>query len=156
MISASGLMLVYQLFQISLGVVDYEEPVGPLSTKSVQHDLPAAILLAQQVLLGNPGIVKKHLAEGRDTGRLLYLAETYSRRFEVDEENAEERRKAEIALEVGQRGGNGSDLRVFAGRNVMFVGTMNEDESTQMISDKVVDRANVLRFGRPKRLQDRL
>ncbi|MBL8726726.1 MAG: hypothetical protein JNK49_21980 [Planctomycetes bacterium] len=37
-------------------------------------------------------------------------------------------------------------------RNVMFVGTINEDESTQTLSDKVVDRANVLRFGRPLRL----
>ena len=29
---------------------------------------------------------------------------------------------------------------------------MNEDESTQSLSDKVVDRANVLRFGAPKDL----
>src|SRR5207248_6062163 len=32
---------------------------------------------------------------------------------------------------------------------VLFVGTMNEDDSTQTLSDKVLDRANVLRFGRP-------
>jgi hypothetical protein len=31
---------------------------------------------------------------------------------------------------------------------------MNEDESTQTLSDKVIDRANVLRFGRPKDLAD--
>ena len=29
------------------------------------------------------------------------------------------------------------------------MGTMNEDESTQALSDKVLDRANVLRFGKP-------
>lgn len=34
-------------------------------------------------------------------------------------------------------------------RNMLMVGTMNEDESTQTLSDKVLDRANVLRFGRP-------
>ena len=34
--------------------------------------------------------------------------------------------------------------------NILFVGTMNEDESTQTLSDKVLDRANVLRFGCPK------
>lgn len=33
--------------------------------------------------------------------------------------------------------------------NMLMVGTMNEDESTQTLSDKVLDRANVLRFGRP-------
>lgn len=33
--------------------------------------------------------------------------------------------------------------------NVLFVGTMNEDESTQTLSDKVLDRANLLRFGKP-------
>ena len=30
---------------------------------------------------------------------------------------------------------------------------MNEDETTQALSDKIMDRANVLRFGRPKSLQ---
>jgi hypothetical protein len=34
---------------------------------------------------------------------------------------------------------------------VLFVGTMNEDESTQALSDKVIDRASVLRFWRPKK-----
>lgn len=33
--------------------------------------------------------------------------------------------------------------------NMLMVGTMNEDESTQTLSDKVLDRANVLRFGKP-------
>lgn len=34
--------------------------------------------------------------------------------------------------------------------NMLMIGTMNEDESTQTLSDKVLDRANVLRFGKPK------
>jgi 5-methylcytosine-specific restriction endonuclease McrBC GTP-binding regulatory subunit McrB len=34
-------------------------------------------------------------------------------------------------------------------RNLLMIGTMNEDESTQTLSDKVLDRANVLRFGKP-------
>jgi 5-methylcytosine-specific restriction endonuclease McrBC GTP-binding regulatory subunit McrB len=38
---------------------------------------------------------------------------------------------------------------LFVGYNVLFVGTMNEDETTQALSDKVLDRANVLRFGKP-------
>ena len=42
---------------------------------------------------------------------------------------------------------------IFPDFNVLFVGTMNEDESTQSLSDKVIDRANVLRFGAPKELK---
>lgn len=45
-------------------------------------------------------------------------------------------------------------IRLFAGKNVLFVGTMNEDESTQSLSDKVIDRANVLHFGKPDKLSN--
>lgn len=62
-----------------------------------------------------------------------------------------QRAKAEIELEC-----NASDKprHMFVSTNTLFVGTMNEDESTQMLSDKVIDRANVLRFGLPKALVD--
>ena len=46
-----------------------------------------------------------------------------------------------------------SPIRLFANQNTLFVGTMNEDETTQSLSDKVIDRANVLYFGRPDHLQ---
>ena len=42
---------------------------------------------------------------------------------------------------------------LYAGKNILFVGTMNEDETTQSLSDKVIDRANVLYFGKPDRLK---
>ena len=42
---------------------------------------------------------------------------------------------------------------LYAGSNVLFVGTMNEDETTQSLSDKVIDRANVLYFGKPEKLK---
>ena len=45
-------------------------------------------------------------------------------------------------------------IRLFAGKNILFVGTMNEDESTQSLSDKVIDRANVLHFGKPDKLSN--
>jgi len=44
--------------------------------------------------------------------------------------------------------------RLFVSPHTLFVGTMNEDESTQMLSDKVIDRSNVLRFGLPKVMID--
>jgi predicted nucleic acid-binding Zn-ribbon protein len=55
------------------------------------------------------------------------------------------RKDAEIELEIPN-----AQLRIFPGYNLLFAGTMNEDESTQSLSDKVVDRANVMRFGAPK------
>ncbi len=39
--------------------------------------------------------------------------------------------------------------------NLLFVGTMNEDESTKMLSDKVLDRAFCLNFERPKTLKSK-
>jgi len=86
-----------------------------------------------------------------------YFSEFLSRleiRRGINVENADDRRKAEIPLEVGGVGGADSILRLFVDTNVLFVGTMNEDETTQTLSDKVVDRANVLRFGKPMRLRD--
>lgn len=41
------------------------------------------------------------------------------------------------------------------GRNVLWVGTMNEDETTKALSDKVVDRSNLLHFPRPRTLHSR-
>lgn len=40
-------------------------------------------------------------------------------------------------------------------RNIMWVGTMNQDETTKSLSDKVLDRGNVLFFPRPKELKSR-
>lgn len=44
--------------------------------------------------------------------------------------------------------------RLFQGYNLLFAGTMNEDESTHSLSDKVVDRANILRFSGPKTIKE--
>ena len=41
------------------------------------------------------------------------------------------------------------------GRNVLWVGTMNEDETTKTLSDKVLDRANLIGFPRPQELRRR-
>lgn len=47
---------------------------------------------------------------------------------------------------------NKEPIFLYAGYNILFVGTMNEDETTQSLSDKVIDRANVLTFGKPDKL----
>ena len=68
----------------------------------------------------------------------------------IDADNAIERRKAEIEIECNAAGKIDSMRHLFVSPYTLFVGTMNDDESTQMLSDKVLDRANVLRFGLPK------
>jgi hypothetical protein len=82
-----------------------------------------------------------------------YFSEVLSklefRRAVVDEENISHRVKAEIEFDTGPN--RKESLRVWIPNNVLFVGTMNEDETTQALSDKVLDRANVLRFGKPQK-----
>lgn len=41
------------------------------------------------------------------------------------------------------------------GRNVLWTGTMNQDETTKSLSDKVVDRAIIINFPRPTELKSR-
>ncbi len=78
-----------------------------------------------------------------------FLSKLELRRDINDEANSAERSRAEIELETGPRGAEDKGFRIWVGENVLFVGTINEDESTQTLSDKVIDRANVLRFGKP-------
>ncbi|WP_406943926.1 restriction endonuclease [Helicobacter pylori] len=49
--------------------------------------------------------------------------------------------------------GTGLTWELPLGDNLLFVGAMNEDESTKMLSDKVLDRAFCLNFERPKILK---
>lgn len=67
-----------------------------------------------------------------------------------DLNDPEQRKAVELFLECGA-GLGGQNLCV--GTNTFFIGTMNEDETTQMLSDKVIDRSNLLRFGRPHNTQ---
>ena len=68
----------------------------------------------------------------------------------------EERRgqKETPALEV-DLGAGLEKLRVPLGKNVFWTGTMNQDETTKSLSDKVLDRSNVIVFPRPQILKRR-
>jgi hypothetical protein len=59
-------------------------------------------------------------------------------------------RKLSLQLDLGRIGKGVRSL--YAGHNILFVGSMNEDESTLSLSDKVLDRSNLLRFPRPEKL----
>jgi len=85
-----------------------------------------------------------------------YFSEFLSKlevRRDIDPLKITDRQKVEIALEMGHGNNDLDEVRLYPDRNILFVGTMNEDESTQNLSDKVLDRSCVLRFGKPKTLQ---
>lgn len=54
--------------------------------------------------------------------------------------------RASISLDMGAS----ESRHLFLDSNVMFVGTLNQDESTLEVSDKVLDRSNSITFPRPK------
>ena len=56
----------------------------------------------------------------------------------------------EIALGAGER-----PEMLSIGRNVLWTGTMNEDETTKGLSDKVIDRSMLITFPCPKKLYGR-
>ncbi|MGL2677347.1 McrB family protein [Helicobacter pylori] len=72
----------------------------------------------------------------------LYFAEFLSK-LEVKRS-----KETNISIKLG----TGLTWKLPLGDNLLFVGTMNEDESTKMLSDKVLDRAFCLNFERPKEL----
>jgi 5-methylcytosine-specific restriction endonuclease McrBC GTP-binding regulatory subunit McrB len=99
------------------------------------------------------------LLDEMNLARIEYYFSDFLSRLEqrnaagFEEGNPKSRARAQVLLEAPNALGGMEDLPLLVGSNVLLVGTMNEDESTMSLSDKVLDRANVLRFGRPSRLQ---
>jgi hypothetical protein len=60
-------------------------------------------------------------------------------------------RDAFITVDI--RGRPQGPIQLFAPHNMLFVGTMNDDESTQSLSDKVLDRGNIMQFAAPDRFE---
>ena len=58
-------------------------------------------------------------------------------------------RNAQIAIDLPYAEGE-SPKHLYVPHNVLWVGTLNEDETTQALSDKVLDRANSIRFATPE------
>ena len=54
-----------------------------------------------------------------------------------------------IGVKIGSKM---ADFSLKLGRNVLWTGTMNNDETTKTLSDKVLDRGIVINFPRPKKL----
>lgn len=63
-------------------------------------------------------------------------------------------KKEDATIEV-DLGAGLEEYQVPLGRNVLWVGTINEDETTKTLSDKVLDRANLIGFPQPQKLRRR-
>ncbi len=55
----------------------------------MEQYLPSTILFPEQVLLGNPDIVKENLAKGRDASHLRYLTHGNPWALQIDHKNTE-------------------------------------------------------------------
>lgn len=75
------------------------------------------------------------------------LSRLEARRAVADESDRERRRRASILLDVGARS---KEVELYLDERVLFVGTMNEDESTLSLSSKVLDRSCLLSFPAPR------
>ena len=81
-----------------------------------------------------------------------YFAEFLSKLEERRGKEEEDTRFPALAVKLG-----GTDSYPLPmGRNVLWVGTMNQDETTKSLSDKVLDRGIVINFPRPDEFKRRL
>nr|WP_283815229.1 AAA family ATPase [Bradyrhizobium sp. JYMT SZCCT0180] len=91
------------------------------------------------------------LLDEMNLARVEYYFSEFLSRLEARpryEEAGDERRRADAMIPVDIRGLK-TPISLFPAHNVLFVGTMNDDESTQSLSDKVLDRSNILQFAAP-------
>jgi 5-methylcytosine-specific restriction endonuclease McrBC GTP-binding regulatory subunit McrB len=80
----------------------------------------------------------------------LYFAEFLSKLEQRRGSTAGNIPKIDVKVGAGMK-----PYELTLGRNVLWVGTMNEDETTKSLSDKVLDRATVIYFPRPNKLSSR-
>lgn len=100
-----------------------------------RHDHMALVLLDEM----NLARVEYYFSE------FLSRLEARPKFGDVDDET--KRNDARIPLDIR---GLKQQLALFPPHNILFAGTMNDDESTQALSDKVLDRGNVMQFAAPK------
>lgn len=79
-----------------------------------------------------------------------FLSRLESRPRAAQSGDAARRKDALIPIDIR---GMQNPPSLFPAHNVLFVGTMNDDESTQTLSDKVLDRGNILQFPAPRKFE---
>lgn len=130
----------YKATELARLLWQFDKHNNPKSKQEFQQQMPMSLVLLDEMNLAR---VEYYFSD------LLSKLET---RNGIDPAQPDQRFKAEIEIECNASASREKRRRLFVGGNTLFVGTMNEDESTQTLSDKVIDRSNVLRFGRPKTL----
>jgi len=95
------------------------------------------------------------LLDEMNLARVEYYFSEFLSRLEarpqfVDEGSERKRQDAMIPVDVR---GLKKSIMLYPGHNVLFAGTMNDDESTQSLSDKVLDRGNVMQFAAPNNFE---
>jgi len=66
-----------------------------------------------------------------------------------------EQRRGSKNVNLDIKLGAGMNYKLLLDKNVLWIGTMNEDETTKALSDKVLDRSFVINFPRPEKLLSR-
>ena len=92
------------------------------------------------------------LLDEMNLARVEYYFSEFLSRLEIRprwEEDISEDARRQASMPLDTRGREGGSVLLFPSHNVLFVGTMNDDESTQALSDKVLDRGNVMQFPAP-------
>lgn len=84
----------------------------------------------------------------------LYFAEFLSKLESRRNKSGKGIREDAICLDV-KIGAGQPYYKLPLGRNVFWVGTMNQDETTKSLSDKVLDRSTIIYFPRPRTLVSR-
>jgi hypothetical protein len=92
------------------------------------------------------------LLDEMNLARIEYYFSEFLSRLEARPrygDSGDERKRADAKIAIDIRGLK-SPISLFPAHNVLFAGTMNDDESTQALSDKVLDRSNILQFAAPR------
>ena len=89
-----------------------------------------------------------------DEMNLAYVELYFSDMLSKLEENRGRKSSDAVVYRV-DLGADVKPLELKLTHNMFWVGTMNEDETTKSLSDKVIDRSNIIVFPRPKKLQSR-
>ena len=96
------------------------------------------------------------LLDEMNLARVEYYFSEFLSRLEARpqyDEASDKRKRADAMIPIDIRGLK-QPITLFPSHNVLFVGTMNDDESTQSLSDKVLDRSNILQFSAPTNFTD--
>ena len=96
------------------------------------------------------------LLDEMNLARVEYYFSEFLSRLEARpryDEAGDKRKRADAMIPIDIRGLK-TPISLFPAHNVLFAGTMNDDESTQSLSDKVLDRSNILQFAAPHEFHD--